>query len=176
MNDQSILDPVEHHRLMADMESVCQTANVPPQYIHHSMGEWCKEGEIDWVRNFHQYREKKAGLVLHGRDHPANRCMSICGALLRNFIDARLVQVNTLTDQSKKDELPNPTVMIIQNLYIHTTGKAMTSWQIQTIYDILISRMTANRPTVMYVESMSSLASAYGPVFHDHLVTNYIVV
>lgn len=174
----SILDPIEHQRLLADLENVCEVANVPRTYVHQSMAQHCGAAEIEWVRNFRQNRiDGVGGLCLTG-PNGETRAMAICGALLRNFIDARIVSVNQLiaagvTGNSKPVEIPDPSVLIVPNLYVSTHGKAMTSWQIQSLYDTFLGRLTANRPSVVYIESMSGLADAYGAVFAEHLIKHF---
>lgn len=174
--EKSMLDPVEHERLIADMPDVLSTANLPERFLHESMTVYCKDVEVDWVRNFHAYRKAKAGMILEGISDPENRCMAICGALVRNFIDARIVYLNTVIAAMQKDEVPDPTVLILPTLYVKTHGKSFTSWQIQGLHDLLSSRYTASKPTVMYVQSMADLESSFGVVFSDHLKTNYVLV
>lgn len=171
-----ILDMVEHNRLIADMEHVCTVANVPDKFVRSSMTDWCGPEEIDWVRNYRKYRLEKSGLIITGANAPSNRCMAICGALIRNFIDARLTSPTALLDAAKKEDIPDPTVMIIQNMFMDSNGRTFASWQVQVLFDILVSRMTGNKQTVMYVESLQALGTVYGPVFHDLLKSNYKII
>src|SRR5512135_3511542 len=146
----SILNKVDHAQLLKDIEHVCEVANIPQAYLHHSMTEVCNEAEIEWVRNFPAYRAGGlGGLCLTGTNSEP-RCMAIVAALLRNFIDARIVTLNTLIEASKTASVPDPTVLVIPNLFVSTAGKSMTSWQIQAIYDILLHRFITNKPTVVY--------------------------
>lgn len=173
---KSMLDPIEHKRLIMDMPAVLSTANLPERFLFESMTAYCKAQEIDWVRNFHEYRKAKAGIVLVGVSDMETRCMAICGALLRNFIDARFLTLNSIIEDSKKGEVPNPTVLIMSNLYVASYGKSLTSWQIQSIYDVLLSRYTASRPSVLYVQSIIKLEEAFGSVFAEHLKGHYVLV
>lgn len=172
-----VLDPVEHHRLIADIEGVCSTANVQQIYVRQSMSKFCTPTEVQWVGNFRENRAKGlGGLLLTGV--LGDRYQAITGALIRNFIDARVVSVNQLVAASNSQgknavEIPDPTVLVIPNLFVSSHGKAMTSWQIQSLYDILLGRLTANRPTVAYVESLAGVADAYGVVFAEHLTTHF---
>ena len=174
----SILDPVEHSRLLADLDGVCATANVQQIYVHQSMAEFCNQTEIKWVADFRENRAKGiGGLLLTGT--LGERYQAIAGALLRNFIDARVVSVNQLVAASNNQgknsvEIPDPTVLVIPNLFVSSHGKAMTSWQIQALYDILLGRLTSNRPTVAYIESVVGLSEAFGVVFAEHLTTHFV--
>jgi hypothetical protein len=171
--EDSVLDAVRHSRLIQDLDHVCSVANVPRSFVHRSMKLFCDADEIDYVVNFRLYREHKAGLVMVNKTNPDTRCMAICGALVRNFIDARVIPLNTLLDMIEAKDVPEPTVMIIPNLFVSQVGKALPAWKIQAVYDLLLTRFTQNRPTVVAVESMTGLQSAYGLAFAQHLQAHY---
>lgn len=177
--EDTILDPEVHKRLLMDIEQVCAVANVPRQFVHKSMKTpefHCSKVDIEWVKNFHVHRQEGKSLLLTGK-HGESRCMAIAGALVRNFIDARIVSVNQLiaaSSSNSKESIPDPTVLVIPNLFVPTHGKAMTGWQVQALYDILLARLIANRPTVAYVDSAFGITEAYGTLFADHLTNNYI--
>jgi hypothetical protein len=167
-----VLDPVVHGRIIADMERVCEIANVPASFIRHSMKSFCQDGEIEWVRSFNVSRKDGlGGLALVGADHAETRCMAIAGTLVRNFIDARVISLNTIV--SHPVEAMEPTVLVVPNLYLNSFGKQLTAWQVQSVYDVLLNRLTANKPTVVCVESLEGLKLAYGPVFAEHIKEHF---
>jgi hypothetical protein len=171
---ESILDPIVHERLILDLDGFSDTANITPHYVYTSMSKYCNATEMDYVRNFNKYRnENVAGLCLTG-ENSEKRCMSVTGAFVRNFIDARLVTLNQLIDGAKDQSLVDPTVMVIPNLFVQTDGKALTSWQIQSIYDVLLGRFTKNRSTVVYVQDLAALGFAYGSLIQSHLADHFI--
>lgn len=175
----SILDKDRHKRLIEDMPHVCATANVPQHFVHQSMKGVATESDIDWVVNFNAYRSKGlAGLALVGVKSPETRMMAICGALLRNFIDARVLPLNTLLALHEKGVLADPTVMFIPNLYLRsaTGSQGLPQWKVHTIYDILLNRFSSGKTTVVFAEDMDALGMAYGQVFKEHLTQNYKVV
>ena len=173
------MDPVRHSRLLADLEGVSETAHIPQQYILHSMKTLCTPSDIEWVINFRKYRQDGvAGLILSGKD-VGSRSMAIGGALLRNFIDARIVTAKDLYNSGTEgkghasEDVLKPTVIIVPNLFVESSGKALASWQVQAMYDVLITRFAANKPTVVGVESLLQLGSAYGSMFMEHLESNF---
>ena len=173
---ESILDPQQHQRLIQDMTHVCKTANVLPAYVHKSMHGVCSEGEISWVKNFRAHQGAGTGLALVGVANPEARIMSIAGALLRNYVDARVLSVASVLALKDANSLPDCTVMLIPNLFMRSKGTGLPSWKIQIIYDLMLSRLTSNKPTVIYVEEMEALASEYGRVFADHIAQHYKTV
>jgi hypothetical protein len=169
----SMLDAVEHKRIISDMEHVLTTANLPEKYLHESMIPHCHSTEVNWVRNFRAFRKTHAGLIIIGGDDPETRCHAICGALIRNFIDARIITLNTVIENMDTGDIPNPTVLIMPNLFVEMHGKGLTSWQTQGMYDVFLARYSSRRPSIMYVQSMEKLEKAYGSVFAGHLNTHY---
>lgn len=173
------MDAVMEHKvvvdkqILADMPKFCATANVPEKYIRQSMRYECDENQVAWVKNFIQTRYSQnrlghGGLLLTGKDKkPEAKCMAITGTLVRNFIDARIMTLKSVIDAPLLAQAP--TVLVIPNLFISMFGKQLTAWQIQTLYDVLINRLTSNKPCVLYVEDMDDLEAQYGPIFADHL-------
>lgn len=169
---KTVLDPVRHQRLIQDLDHVCTIANTPRKYVMESMTTFCDSNEVDWVVNFRLYRGMYPGLVLVGKPNTEERCMAISGALIRNFIDSRVVTLSTLLDAAEAGTAPDPTVMVIPNLYVSSYGKTLPAWKVASVYDLLINRWTANKPTVIAVESLLGLQQAYGLAFSQHL-NNY---
>jgi hypothetical protein len=173
----SVLDETVHQRLLADIEHVCSTANVPQQYVHQSMKGIASAEEIAWVQRFHVHRrEGMAGLALLGVKNPETRMMAICGALIRNFIDARIIPLNTMLAMQEKNLMPDPTCLLVPNMFLASAGKSIPAWKVQIAYDVLLNRFTMNKPTIMYVESLNDLANAYGKVFSDHIESHYKLI
>lgn len=167
----SVLSKVEHARIIADKERVCATAGLQPKFLDQSMTEFCGMDEVGWVRRFWENNEAGlGGLVLAGVERPDTRCQAICAALVRNFIDARVMPLNTVLElHDSGGDVTAPRVILIPNLYVTAMGKSMPAWKVQILYDLLLARSVQNRPSVLYVESMSGMIGAYGQPFADFL-------
>lgn len=165
-----MLDAVIHSRIIADFEQVCATAGIQRHFLYESMKEVCGPIEIDWVTNFNKYHaEGCPGLLLNGVKRPDTRCQAITAALLRNYIDARVVPINTLIEASSDGGVPTPTVLLIPNLYITAMSNKMPAWRVQVIYELLLQRSTHSKVSVVYVEDLKSIAGVYGEPFRDFL-------
>lgn len=172
MTTLGILDAKEHSRIIADFDRVCTQAGVQGHFLQKSMTEYCKAVEVDWVRHFRKYRaEGNPGLLLEGVERPDTRCQSIAAALVRNYIDARVIPMNTLIDTIRDEgRAPSPSVLLIPNLFMMATGKpSSVAWRVQAVYDALLERSTQGKPTVAYVEDLDGVATAYGKPFQDFL-------
>ena len=79
------------------------------------MTKYCGPVEVDWVKRFwHHLRAGVPGLVLEGVTRPDTRCQSIAAALVRNYVDARMVPLNSLIDSTMNgNHPPSPTVLLI---------------------------------------------------------------
>lgn len=174
----TVLDPIRHRALMADITNVCKVAGISQHYVAHSAKGVCTEDELDWLVKFRAYRALTAGLVMTNGDQPDTRMMYMCGALLRNYIDARLFPLNTVLKMAKSDEMPDPTVLMIPNAYVAHDGstKGIPAWEVQALYDILLDRHARNRPTVMFIEDVAGMARAFGKVFAGHIRGHYKIV
>lgn len=173
----SILDPQRHARLLDDIERSAKTANIPVRAIHHSAKPYLSAAELDWMKHFHAHRENgSAGLLLTGAMEPTveMKMQAMVGALIRNFMDARLMGMHSVFQAAKEGNMPEPTVLAVPNLFVRSAEKNFPDWKIQTVYDVLLQRLTAGKPSILYVENMVDLRNAYGAVFHSHLLNNYL--
>jgi len=165
-----MLDQVEHARIIQDFEQVCMTAGVQGKFLHESMTAHCGDIEVDWVRNFNKYRlQGQSGLLLEGVLRPDVRCQAIAGAFLRNFIDARVIPLNTVLELKDAGNMPSPTVLLIPNLFVAATSKNVPAWKVQIVYDLFLERTVQGKACVAYVESLTGVTTAYGKPFGDFL-------
>lgn len=173
----SVLDKEKHQRLIQDIDHIADTANIPTAAIHRSAVGFVSSSELDWLRHFNAYRTNKAGLVIVGEpeSNPEDKCVAITAALVRNFIDARFMAVNSVLTAAEDGNLPEPTVLVIPNLFVCSAGgkNALPAYKIQTVYDVLVRRMALNRPSVLYIENLDQCNLAYGGFFVRHLKQNY---
>lgn len=166
-----VLDAKEHSRIIADFERVCTTAGVQGHFLYESMTHYCGATEVDWIKKFWTYKAQGvSGLVLHGVPRPDTRCQSMAAALVRNYVDARVIPLNTVIDGTQNGNvLPNPTVLLIPNLFMSAMGKNLPAWRVQAVYDVLLERSIKGKPTVVYVEDLNGLVAVYGEPFRDFL-------
>jgi hypothetical protein len=166
----SILDEVRHARILQDIAGVCSTAGIQAKYLHESMSVYCSQKEIEWVRKYPVNKTAYAGLLLVGGSGADSRCQAIVAALLRNFVDARLIPLNTLLES--REICLAPTVLAIPNLYVSAAGN-LPGWKAQLIYDLLLQRGALSKPTIAFVESMATLKSSFGAPMVDFLNSFY---
>jgi len=167
----SVLDAVEHSRIIQDFENVCTTAGIQGHFLREPLAQYCGDVEVDWVRKFRKYRaEGLPGLVLAGVKRPEVRCQAIAAAFVRNYIDARVTPLNTIIDSTMDGGHPaSPTVLLIPNLYMTVLSGKFPAWRVQVMYDLLLERSIKEKPTVVYVETLEGVAGLYGTPFREFL-------
>jgi hypothetical protein len=161
-----------HGRIIADRERICAVAGIQDKHLRESMIEYCRPAEIDWVRHFKRYRAAGIpGLLITYSQRPGTICEAIAGALVRNYIDARVIPLNSLFNEClDSGDLSTPEVLLVPNLYVRASGTAiLPSWKIQVLHDLLLTRTLRSRMNVLYVESLDGLTSSYGQAFADYL-------
>lgn len=166
-----VLDAKEHSRIIADFERVCTTAGIQGHFLYESMTKYCGPIEVEWVKRFWHYKANGTpGLALVGVARPDTRCQSMAAALVRNYVDARVIPLNTLLDSTMNgNHPPSPTVLLIPNLFMNAMSNKVPAWRIQAMYDLLLERSTKSKPTVVYVEDLKGLVAVYGEPFRDFL-------
>jgi hypothetical protein len=156
----SILDPKKHERLIAGMDDVVYRSGVSRRFIESTAVDHCGKAELEWLIHFHD--QGLPGLKLLG-PRSIERCMALGGALIRNWIDARVRTLDQMLDDPA-----DATVLICPNFYLAHAGKSMPAWRTQKLYDLLITRFQADQPTVLWVESDLGLKD-YGQAMYDLL-------
>src|SRR5574337_715786 len=133
---------------------------------------------MEWLKHYPEHAKSGMGLLVTGAQSiaPSTKCFAIAGALLRNFVDARVITRDTLLKALEAERELSPTVLLMPNLFTVTAGKSLPDWRVQLLYDALLARRAAGKPTVAYVEDLHALTEVYGTVFAQHLHDDYVQV
>jgi hypothetical protein len=166
-------DKQYHAQLLADIDNIAATANVQVKYIKTSMYDMpvpVPEQVIDFVRKYRKFRgDNETGLLLEGLPHADVICQAMVGAFIRNYIDARIIPIHALIDHHERHEIKPLmcSVLLIPNLYVQALEKGIPRWKMNRVYEILMQRATAGKPTVVWVEDRLQFAKAYGIYFNS---------
>jgi hypothetical protein len=135
------------------------------------MSEYCNEDEIDWIRSFKRHRiEGKGGLILTGKPtHIDDKIMAIAGAMLRNFMDARVLTVQAIMDHLQDGTMPDPTLVLIPNFVVFGKEKAMPEWRISEMLGWLLKRYAKSKMVIAYVASYAKVEAQWGVMIAEHL-------
>lgn len=176
-----VLDPEYHARLIADIESVAKKSGVPMAMLLQSCEGICSEEEVAFVKGLRTHAADGVyGLLYTGAPKagktPINmRMMALAAAMLRNYIDARVITVQDVLAQLKKGTPPEPTVLLVPNFFIgKEQGGSIPAWQSSELLSLLMNRQALDMQTFLYVEDLDLMAAQYGEIFKQHLTTNFV--
>ena len=135
-----------HERLVANIEAFARDAGIQPRWIWTALDETCNPDIVQWVRRFkfHQAGGQVQGfcMIRSGKDSdPAKEMAAIAGALVRNFIRARVIALGAVLDEIAKDGPPEATCLLIPNFFTpKAEGGTIATWQVSALYDLLVRR------------------------------------
>ena len=171
----------EHHaRLVANLDGFAKDAGIPPRWIAKKLADTCGPKEIDYVRKFNIHRAEG---VVQGLCYvrstpdadPSSRMAAIAGALVRNFIRARVMTLGAVLDLLAAREPVVATALLIPNFYLSKDeGGGIAKWQTQALHDLLIEREQTSLQTIIYATNLADLAKDYGTAF-SRLVDNHFL-
>lgn len=162
-----VLSKERHERLIANIDNFAATAGITPAAITKRMSESCTTEEIEWVRTC--ARPNDSGLCFVGpKFNPMvpDKMVAITAALLRNYVDARVMMALPVVNMLQKDDMPDPTFLLIPNFCLaKDAGGHLAPWQSTALLGLLLDRISRGRKTIIYVNSMHDLEVQYGEPF-----------
>lgn len=171
----SVLDPERHRRIIADMDRVCAIAGISRATLETTAKGVAHEKLIQWVRDYRTDQGAGVLLVGHAENDPATQFMAVAGALVRNYIDARVRSLKSVLEE--EDDEGEPEVLLIPDFFEKTTttgsGVNMTQWQIRTLHSLLLNRIVKGRKTILHAESLEEMTKIYGHAMADMLAGHY---
>ncbi len=163
-----VLSPDHHDRLVANIDHYAKDAGIQPKWISTSLADTCGPEEVDYIRNFHFHRTggKVQGLCYlraTPEADPETRMAAMAGALVRNFIRARVMTLGTVLDRIAKGGSVDATVLLVPNFCLSKDeGGSIATWQSHAMYDLLIQRANDGLQTVLYATSIVDLKAVCG--------------
>jgi hypothetical protein len=178
-----VLHKEHHERLVANLEGFARDAGIAPHYIWTKLADTCGPDEVDYVVKFNQHRAgvSTQGLVLTRggpAPDPVNHMSAIAGALVRNFVRARVMTLNVVLDALQAGNEPEATALLIPNFFIAKSewagGSTVPLWRVGHLYDLLVRRATRGQQTIVYATSVPALAEEYGPAMGQLIDSRYL--
>ena len=173
-----MLKPQIHFRLVVEMDQHCAKAHVRPEYVVRPLSAFCGKPEIEFVTGYHKHQDAGvAGLAFIGCYDDMTRIQAMCGAFIRNFVNAEVHTSQQVIENLKAGTMDDPSVLGIPNFFIMKNhGSDVAKWDAGRLLDCLYRRFFARRLTLLGIENMDALSHEYGPGIADHIKQNYIIV
>lgn len=163
-----------HLPLVRDLDRVCEVAGIP-RHKQHLVWTPLSESVDDGVRTwFDRYNTpQRKGLLLVGDAHRAHEdMMALAGAFIRNYVDARLLPVQGLTQALMSGSAPEPTVALVPDLHSHR-GAPMADFKIALLGGWLTDVYHRDGTAVVHVSNWKQFKSAFGEDAAGHVRTRY---
>lgn len=178
--ETGVLDRHVHARLVADITNIARDAAIQAKWIWMPLADTVSPTEVDWVKKFHLHTAQgKTGFCLVGEAKVSveDRMSAIAGALLRNFVRARVFTIGQLLERTADRDTTSATCLLVPNFFLgKAQGGHIPDWKVSLVYDLLLERHLSGRQTVIYVASMKALAVEYGAAIAKHINTNFHVL
>ncbi len=173
-----VLKREHHERLVADLDSFAQDAGIQPHWIWSQLPDDVPHSTREYLRHFRKHSSNgTSGLALFGKNTGGvveAHMSAMAGALVRNFIRARVMTLGTVLDMLPKQEMPDLTCLLIPNFFLSASeGGTVASWQVNALFDYLTYRHVAGLQTVIYASDIQLLGKEYGLAFKRHIEVHY---
>src|SRR4051794_12986275 len=109
---EGILKEEIHAQLVKHLDNFARDAAIRREWICKPLAKSVSPAEVEWVKKFPRHAEQGcSGLVLTGpkASRVADRMSAIAGALVRNFIRARVFTLQQILDAFTDGGPPDPT-------------------------------------------------------------------
>lgn len=163
-----------HDRLLADIQYISEMSGVPARMIKQSSKGTLSDGLITYLKTFKRAaHEGFANAFLQGKlsKSPEVIMMAMAAVMLRNFIDARVMPLQTVLDN--EEAAAKASVVLVPNFMNSYIGKPLASHQLQRLYSTLLDRMVSNKTTILYVQDLSMVEGYYGASIAEFIGHNY---
>jgi len=164
-----------HDTLIKEIDRIAHDAGITPGDVTGATYHMT-DTELDYLKGFRRTEETgKLGIIYVGQHDPAValRCRTVCGALLRNFITARLIVreelVSELFDNRRQ---PNADLVAVPDFAYRdappATRRALSSW--------LMGRISRGRQTVLGLPDKTAISDIFGaeaPLYTKHFAVKH---
>jgi hypothetical protein len=167
-----------HELLVPNVERFADDANILPDWIWTPLGAVCGPAEVDWVDRLKFHRGDRVfgpAYVGWNPDPPIeDRMAAIAGALIRHFINARVMTVHRLIGAANNGAIPDMSCLLIPNLFLGTSDIA--PWRVSLLLDALLHRHALGLQTVVYASDLQAMGVEYSATLERHIEKQYTLL
>lgn len=163
----------KHDRLLADLDRIVERAGlgVPNKHlVWESTKEHLTKLEVRYLTHVRELAQHNIfGAVLHGtprHGNPHARMQRMVGCLLRNYLDARIMPLDTVMAYLSDGQPLKATVLFIPDFFIAKHAENTPPWKLTLLTGLLFNRAQEGVQTVVYVDDMSKMRAIYGTALH----------
>jgi len=175
-SDAGVLDPVIHERIIGNIDALAKRSNIPQTMITKSMVGVCTEEEIEYMKKLKKISNlgTYAGFMFVGDPQATKKFQTICGFLLRNFMDGVVMSASEAVDSGKQVAL-SCQVLLIPDFYRDVEGAGKMAWKadVLKLVSLLEQRRMSGGLTLIQIDTRQGVKESFGPTFLTMLDNNY---
>lgn len=168
----SPLDREVHGELIRDAAMYARLAGIKREWLWQPLSAHVGENEIKWVKAYRMLADRGVrGLLYTGSAHGVNdRMQAMVGALIRNFIDARIRPTSqAITRIGPIEESPPARCSVLFLPDLCTGPGAQPEWFVRETISLFMERESAGKQTVAYVRDLDMVRAVYGDTLYELL-------
>lgn len=153
----------KHERLVLDIDHYADRAGITPTHIWTSAKTSLSEPDVKYLTKCLKLaQEGIPGAVYEGTKDYTEQMALMAGALIRAFVDARVMTVAQVLEAIDDGDHPEATVLFIPNFFsLHEFSKYDMK-KAAALGDLLTHRAMRHEPTVIKVDSINDMFSRFG--------------
>jgi len=172
------IDKSHHDRLLADLDGYTEKAGISPAHVFAPLKPTCDDLEIEWLKEFKSafLHAFVRGFVFHGEFQPSvmDRMQHLCGWLLRNYVNGRVLLMHEVMTCLKEGEMPRATVLLVPDFYVgRREARLIPDWQVGGLHGMLLDRQAKRGITMLGITHMARMEDAYGPAVASYIAKHY---
>jgi hypothetical protein len=172
---QKVLDLNRHGPIVLDIDHYARRAGIAPRHIWTPALPKLGPNEIKYLKQWRSLPAKGVvGAYYVAEKDIVSHMAVMVGALVRAFVDARMMTVRDIVEMVDDGEEPDATVLFIPNFYMAPEYGRYESRKIAALMDLLYSRAARTIPTVIHLSDRKSATEAFGEAFLGLLTSRYI--
>lgn len=166
-----VLRPERHMALVEELDKFAHKAGIAAYFIYRGISEFCPSEVVEWCRMMPSRKKAGVGGLVIESHGPVDVVMSgLAGALVRNYMDARIVTTHEIIEAKGA---PEAEVLLIPNFHVPGAAGNIADWNKHTLYGALLGRKMAGQMTVVQTHDLAALGSEYGSHMRDLIVSGY---
>lgn len=162
-----------HERMIIDRAYYCRLAGIQEHWLWQPLSQHAGTRELKWIRRlkFHPGAGVQGLLYVGNAAHASVSMQALTGALVRNFIDARIRTLDEVLEKSKSDMPDRDASVLLLPTFCSEAGEVV-DWRKQAAWSLLSERDRAGKLTVLFASSLETVKLCYGTAIWEILSSN----
>lgn len=161
----SPLNEKVHNELMRDVGFYSRLAGIRKEWLWQPLSAHVTTKEIKWISSYRKLRESGvSGLLYVGAiTGVQDRMSAMTGALIRNFVDARIRPTSqAITRIGPIEESPPARCSVLFLPDLCVSAAEQPDWFVREVITLFMEREAVGRQTIAYIRSMEMVKAVYG--------------